>query len=164
VATDLDGATSLPGLYAAGECASTGVQGANRLASNSLLEAAVFGARSGRAAAADKVAGGPPVSLEPLPDLPDAALQTLRQAMSRDAGVIRDAEGLTRLLAEIDALEAVHGPCPTLIAARLIVEAALARQESRGGHYRADFPDTGEAVRTLVTPLPREPGLRYAAE
>ena len=164
VATDLDGATSLPGLYAAGECASTGVQGANRLASNSLLEAAVFGARAGRAAADDVSVGGPPVSLEALPDLPDTAFQTLRQALCRDAGVIRRAEGLTRLLAEIDVLEAAHGPCPTLIAARLIVEAALARQESRGGHFRADFPDTAEAVRTFVTLERREPGLRYAAE
>jgi len=164
VATDLDGTTSLPGLYAAGECASTGVQGANRLASNSLLEAAVFGARAGRAAAADKAICGPPVSLEPLPDLPDAALQTLRQAMSRDAGVIRDARGLTRLLAEIDALEAIHGPCPTLIAARLIVDAALARHESRGGHYRADFPETAGAVRTFVTLQTESAVVRYAAD
>ncbi|ALL14379.1 L-aspartate oxidase [Caulobacter henricii] len=164
VATDLDGQTSLAGLYAAGECAATGVHGANRLASNSLLEAAVFGARAGRAAAAVKAKGGPPVLLEPLPDLPDAALQALRKAMSRDAGVIREAEGLTRLLAEIDGLEAAHGLCPTLIAARLIVDAALAREESRGGHFRADFPETGEAVRTFVTLQTESAAVRYAAE
>ena len=164
VATDLDGRTSLPGLYAAGECASTGVQGANRLASNSLLEAAVFGARAGRAAAAEGAAGGEPVDLTPLPDLPDAALQTLRQAMSRDAGVIRDADGLARLLAQLVALEAAHGPCPPLVAARLIVDAALARQESRGGHYRSDFPATAEAVRSFVTLASADAALRYAAE
>ena len=164
IATDLDGRASLPGLWAAGECASTGVQGANRLASNSLLEAAVFGARAGLAATAEGVAGGEPVSLEPLPDLPDAALQTLRRAMSRDAGVIRDAAGLIRLLDQIDALEPAYGPCPPLIAARLIVEAALARQESRGGHYRSDFPATAEPVRTFVNLGSADAAVRYAAE
>ncbi|MBI1683894.1 L-aspartate oxidase [Caulobacter hibisci] len=164
VATDLDGRASLPGLYAAGECASTGVQGANRLASNSLLEAAVFGARAGRAAAAEKATGGEPVSLAPLPDLPDAAFQALRQAMSRDAGVIRDAAGLARLQAEIAALETAHGTCPPLVAARLIVDAALARQESRGGHYRADFPEKDVPARTFVTLDPVQACLRHAAE
>jgi L-aspartate oxidase len=164
VATDLDGRTSLPGLLAAGECASTGVHGANRLASNSLLEAAVFGARAGRVAR-DLPLGGEPVVGEPAPDLPDAALQGLRQAMSRDAGVIRDAGGLARLIAAIDALEAAHGPAPTLVAAGLIARAALARQESRGGHFRADFPATALPGRTFVT-LDQEPGraVRYAAE
>ncbi len=161
VAADLDGRASLPGLYAAGECASTGVQGANRLASNSLLEAAVFGARAGHAAATEGLHGGEPVSLEPLPDLPDAALQTLRKAMSRDAGVIRDAAGLTRLLDQIRALEPT---APTVVAARLIVEAALARQESRGGHYRADFPATAQPVRTFVTLTSADAAVRYAAE
>ncbi|NGM50438.1 L-aspartate oxidase [Caulobacter sp. 602-2] len=166
VATDLDGRASLPGLYAAGECASTGVQGANRLASNSLLEAAVFGARAGRAAAAaaEGETGDEPVSLAPLPDLPNEAFQALRKAMSRDAGVIRDATGLARLLEEIAALEAAHGPCPSLVAARLIVDAALARQESRGGHYRADFPEKAAPVRTFVTLDPVQAGLRHAAE
>ena len=164
VATDLDGRASLPGLYAAGECASTGVQGANRLASNSLLEAAVFGARAGRAAVAEGAHGGEPVSLAPLPDLPDAAFQTLRKAMSRDAGVIRDAAGLTRLLEQIDALEPAYGPCPPLVAARLIVEAALSRQESRGGHYRRDFPATAEPARTFVTLESAAMAVRYAAE
>lgn len=163
VATDLDGRASLPGLYAAGECASTGVQGANRLASNSLLEAAVFGGRAGRAAAAEGQSGGEPVSLAPFPDLPGDVLQVLRKAMSRDAGVVRDAHGLTRLLDQLNALEPAYGPCPSLVAARLIVEAALARRESRGGHYRADFPATAEPVRTFVT-LPSADAVRYAAE
>jgi L-aspartate oxidase len=164
VATDLDGRTSLPGLLAAGECASTGVHGANRLASNSLLEAAVFGARAGRVARELALGVEPPLTATPTPDLPDAILQDLRQAMSRDAGVIRDADGLERLIALIDTLETAHGLTPTLVAARLIARAALARQESRGGHFRADFPATALPERTFVTLDGREPGLRYAAE
>jgi L-aspartate oxidase len=164
VATDLDGRTSLDGLLAAGECAATGVHGANRLASNSLLEAAVFGARAGRAAR-DITLGGEPLAAAPAPDLPDAALQVLRQAMSRDAGVIRDADGLARLVAVLDALETAHGQAPTLVAAQMIARAALARQESRGGHFRADFPATALPERTFIT-LDQEPGraVRYAAE
>lgn len=165
VATDLDGRTSLPGLYAAGECAATGVHGANRLASNSLLEAAVFGARAGRAAATEVHAPGQPVSLEPTPDLPDAALQVLRRAMDRDAGVIRDAWGLARLLGVIEALETAHGRGPILAAAHLIAKAALARRESRGGHTRSDFPALAAPERTFVTLDPLEMGrpVRYAA-
>ena len=165
VATDLDGRTSLAGLLAAGECASTGVHGANRLASNSLLEAAVFGARAGKVAR-DLPLGGEPLAAEATPDLPNAALQILRQAMSRDAGVIRDADGLARLDAVIDALETAHGLAPTLVAARLIARAALARKESRGGHFRADFPATAAAERTFVTLQDQDTGraVRYAAE
>jgi L-aspartate oxidase len=67
--------------------------------------------------------------------------------MSREAGVVRDAAGLQRLVEQIDALEARHGPAPTLIAARLVAACALARQESRGGHYRSDFPQTSSEPR-----------------
>ena len=164
VATDLDGRTSLEGLLAAGECASTGVHGANRLASNSLLEAAVFGTRAGRVARDLTLGAEPPLAATPTPDLPNAALQILRQAMSRDAGVIRDAEGLSRLVAVLDALETAHGPAPTLVAAQLIARAALARQESRGGHFRADFPATALPERTFLTLDASNAGLRYAAE
>ncbi|MFN4176632.1 L-aspartate oxidase [Phenylobacterium sp.] len=164
IATDADGATSLPGLFAAGECASTGVHGANRLASNSLLEAAVFGARAGRAAATQNDAKGPFTAVTAA-ELPPVALQALREAMSRDAGVIRDAAGLTRLLDLIDALEAAHGRSAPLVAARLVAACALARRESRGGHFRADFPGRAEPVRTVVTlPALERPGLRFAAE
>ena len=141
IATDAEGRTSLPGLYAAGECASTGVHGANRLASNSLLEAAVFGARAGRAAALEDAAPRRPVTAITAPDLPAAALQTLRQAMSRDAGVVRDAAGLTRLLgADRQRWRPHMAGAPALIAARLVAAAALARQESRGGHFRERLP------------------------
>ncbi|MDB5498204.1 MAG: nadB [Phenylobacterium sp.] len=151
VATDADGRTSLPGLYAAGECASTGVHGANRLASNSLLEAAVFGARAGRAAAGGaEPEPGRMVRLV-APELPEPALQSLRHGMSRDAGVVRSAEGLQRLLEEIDGLEAIHGRAPALVAARMVAACALARTESRGGHFRSDAAE-GDAVprRTFV--------------
>jgi L-aspartate oxidase len=161
IETDLAGRSSLAGLYAAGECASTGAHGANRLASNSLLEAAVFGARAGRAAASAADPGTAPLAAEPLADLPDAALQTLRRAMSRDAGVVRDGGGLTRLVGEIDALEAAHGPALPLVAARLVAEAALARRESRGAQYRTDYPQLGRPVRSRVA-LERAPAFEAA--
>ncbi|MDR3510221.1 MAG: L-aspartate oxidase [Caulobacteraceae bacterium] len=151
IATDADGRTSLAGLYAAGECASTGVHGANRLASNSLLEAAVFGARAGRAAALEADPATAPQPAAPAPDLPDEALQGLRQAMSRHAGVVRERAGLRRLIALIDGLEESHGAAPPLVAARLVAACALAREESRGGHYRVDFPATdAEPRRTRI--------------
>jgi L-aspartate oxidase len=166
IATDAEGRTSLPGLFAAGECASTGVHGANRLASNSLLEAAVFGARAGRAAVAEADPGTPPVRGAAAPALPAEALQELRKAMSRDAGVVRDAAGLSRLLAEIDALEARHGRCPPLVAARLVAACAQARTESRGAHFRSDAQGKAEPQRTFVTlsDLPATGALRFAAE
>jgi len=141
IAADPDGRTSLPGLFAVGECAATGVHGANRLASNSLLEAAAFGRRTGRTAAAEAgLAGLPATAATVSAHLPAGALLELRMAMSAEAGVIRDAAGLTRLLALIDRLEAAHGPALPLVTARLIADAALARHESRGGHYRSDYP------------------------
>ena len=152
IVTDADGRTSLAGLYAAGECASTGVHGANRLASNSLLEAAVFGTRAG-AAAARETAPEPPRNLTRrlAPPLPAAPLAELRAAMSREAGVIRDAQGLTRLLAHINSLTTQHGPAGALIAARLVAQAALDRRESRGAHFRVDHPTPGVPARTFIT-------------
>jgi L-aspartate oxidase len=166
VMTDADGRTSLDGLFAAGECASTGVHGANRLASNSLLEAAVFGARAGEAARDAIDPETAPLTPKTAPDLPEAALEALRTAMSRDAGVVRDAVGLTRLLGLIDRLQAEYGEALSLVAARLVVAPALARAESRGGHYRADYPQTAPvAERTILTldELARSP-VRIAAE
>lgn len=140
IAAGLDGRTTLSGLFAVGECAATGVHGANRLASNSLLEAAAFGRRTGRAAAGSVLARGPVLPTPLTPDLPDVALQTLRRTMSDDVGVARDATGLARALATIDDLERVAPGALPLAAARLITEAALARCESRGGHFRRDHP------------------------
>ena len=165
IVTDAAGRTSLPGLYAAGECASTGVHGANRLASNSLLEAAVFGTRVGAAAAGEADPKTTPLQAEALPHLPNQALQALRHGMSRDAGVVRNEAGLTELLAEIGNLRRLHGPAPELVAANLIVAAALERRESRGGHFREDHPDVAAPVRTFVTKArPAVPALSIAAE
>lgn len=150
IAADADGRTSVAGLYAVGECAATGVHGANRLASNSLLEAAAFGRRAGRSAA-QEVGGGRPLNIEISPDLPDAATAELRTAMTAHAGVVRDAQGLQTLIALIDRLESEHGAAAVLLSARLITQAALERRESRGGHYRSDYPQTdGAAVHTRV--------------
>ncbi|WP_091741109.1 L-aspartate oxidase [Phenylobacterium immobile] len=166
IATGADGATSLPGLFAVGEVASTGVHGANRLASNSLLEAAVFGARAGCAAAQAVGSSAALQSVVVPPLLPREALQSLRRAMSRDAGVLRDARGLDNLLAEIDALEAVHGRAASLTAARLVAACAIARVESRGGHFRLDAPRPGAPRRTFVTlnEVEARSALKFAAE
>ena len=142
IATDLDGFTGVPGLWAVGECAATGVHGANRLASNSLLDGLVFGRR-----AAERLRAGPQRACEPQdaaapPALPTPALQRLRQVMAAEAGVERDGPGLARLLAVIDQLENRYGPAPALVAARFVAAGALARTESRGGHFRADHPST----------------------
>ena len=166
IVTDAQGATTLEGLFAAGECASTGVHGANRLASNSLLEAAVFGTRTGQAAREQREVPSGPLRRILTPDLSPEALAALRLGMSRDAGVVRDAAGLTRLLGQIDRLEAVHGRAGPLVAARLTAQCALDRKESRGGHYRTDYPATLPPKRTFVTlaEVAASDPLSYAAE
>jgi len=157
IRTDIDGHTSLKNLFAVGECASTGVHGANRLASNSLLEAAAFGERTGqkasRAAAQASFAPDPDTALRPAlpPRLTPQALRRLRDAMQAHAAVIRDADGLRSLLNTIEALEKDFAGALPLVAARLIAQCALQRQESRGSHYRQDYPATNpRAVRTFV--------------
>jgi L-aspartate oxidase len=138
ILTDVHGRTTLPGLYAAGEAACTGVHGANRLASNSLLEGLVFGALAADAMVAD-TAGQPnaaaPVSKPPAPiegNTPDADterwIEDLRSNMWLYAGLLRDAEGLETMQHKLHTV------------ASIIVASALARHESRGAHYRNDYP------------------------
>lgn len=163
VRTDVDGRTSLPGLYAAGEVACTGVHGANRLASNSLLEGLVFGARAAesmRNESGISVKAGAPESPLPASDAPlravEEAIQRLQQQMWEHAGLLRDAE----LLKSIDLAEAARYADAVPSAqwtrreyearslarvARAIVVCALAREESRGAHYRNDFPQRDDA-------------------
>jgi L-aspartate oxidase len=142
VVTDRWGATTLAGLSACGECASTGANGANRLASNSLLESMVFGARI-----AERLRDAPQTPLrvgyaQAPPQLDVATLGALRERMSRDCGVVRDDTGLTGLVDWITATDRSAGGPSALTAARLIATAALQRRESRGGHWRNDHPAT----------------------
>jgi L-aspartate oxidase len=143
IVTDLHGRTELPGLYAAGECAATGVHGANRLASNSLLECLVYGRRAALAAIDDPVPssnGAVARSVDPEPV--EAVTDELRRALWRDCGLVRDAAGLERLCS-----------APHLLT-RLIAETALTREESRGSHFRADFPVESEAFERHVVLRP----------
>ena len=145
ILTDLWGRTTLKGLCAIGECASTGVHGANRLASNSLLEAVVFAARLADVLRED-IATYQNVEGEVPNMLLDKDLQNLRKSMSANVGVIRNQSGLEKISAEIGELKAQYSsPIPNeLITASLIVKAAIARHESRGGHYRDDFNELVE--------------------
>jgi L-aspartate oxidase len=137
IATGLDGATSIAGLYAVGECAATGVHGANRLASNSLLECFVF---SGRAIGhgLDAPAATAEPGLPPARPLARAPLPELRRRMWEGAGPVRSEERLTALLAWLGERPDSN---PVLVA-DLIAGAALRRTESRGGHLRSDHPET----------------------
>ena len=141
--TDAVGQTSLDGLFAIGECAATGVHGANRLASNSLLEAIVFGGRVADALREDDLTPRRSDTIRPQPwlSMGEAVTATLRGAMTCHCGVRRTASGLNTLIDTIDDLVGEVGRANPLVAARLIASAALAREESRGGHWRDDFPD-----------------------
>ncbi|GBE66196.1 L-aspartate oxidase [Mycobacterium sp. MFM001] len=149
VVTDVEGQTELPGLYAAGEVARTGMHGANRLASNSLLEGLVVGGRAGKAAAAHAAAAGHPHAT--LPDVAPAtalARNDLQHVMSRDASVVRDADSLRMLTCALSTAPVRNVECRTdledvalTVTARAVAAAALARDESRGCHHRAEYPD-----------------------
>jgi L-aspartate oxidase len=166
VRTDLEGRSTLPGLYAAGEVACTGVHGANRLASNSLLEGLVYGARAGAAAAHDLAgpapalpraadAGPPAAESEPTAEelsrasaATNAVRKRVRRLMWERVGILRSRPSMERALREFGQIaQAPLRPAPRnfLTVATLIARSALWREESRGGHYRLDFPQRDDA-------------------
>ncbi|WP_242914505.1 L-aspartate oxidase [Brevundimonas pishanensis] len=153
IAAGEDGRTSVAGLYAIGECAATGVHGANRLASNSLLEAATFGRQAGRAAAREgAVAVGEVSAVMVGGDLPEPEMMALRAAMTRYCGVVRGGEGLEALCRMLDEMAVSHPVALSVVAAQLVAEGALERRESRGGHFRSDYPQTDKvALHTRMT-------------
>ena len=154
--TDLDGQTSVNRLFAAGEAACTGVHGANRLASNSLLEGVVFGRRAGRAM--QNCAKEPflPGRDRPKIVFPEVTEAEVRQLAWDDCGIVRDGRGLKAAETKLADYQLIEKPAPSLkdydlrsihVVASLIAHCALAREESRGGHYRSDFPVAREEFR-----------------
>ena len=153
VRTDLDGRTSVAGLFAAGEVACTGVHGANRLASNSLLEGVVFGARAGRCMREAPVCVAQSV-MPPQPGFPEIPLAELRTLAWEKLGIVRTGRELESALDRLELLKELPSTVPARSAfelrnmtcvAKLIARCALERRESRGAHYRADFPEKDPA-------------------
>jgi len=153
IQTDLEGRSSLSGLWAAGEVASTGVHGANRLASNSLLEGLVFADRTGRSVAATPAPAPPAPSADQPAPAPDTGEDdrcepvraAMRETMTADVGVQRTEASLLHAEGELERLTRAAPPGAwrthnQLLVARLITQAARRRRESRGGHRRADYP------------------------
>jgi L-aspartate oxidase len=162
VRTDLDGRTTVAGLYAAGEVACTGVHGANRLASNSLLEGLVFGARAGSAAAADnhelRVANyesnvqgsGLKVQDSRSFEISTAVRKRVKRVMWERVGILRDAGSLNRALHEFEQISQGNLSVSSrnfVTLAKLVAAAALWREESRGGHFRNDYAERDEKWR-----------------
>jgi L-aspartate oxidase len=148
VYTDLYGRSSLKGLYAAGEVASSGVHGANRLASNSLLEALVFGARAADAMREETLDKPPHSSSrsELAGSSTSAAADRIREITWRYAGIVRNASELKTGLNLLQSIPENVGNRNLLAVARIIHEGALNREESRGAHFREDFPDRAAAA------------------
>jgi L-aspartate oxidase len=170
VATDTFGRSSIPGLYACGETASTGVHGANRLASNSLLEGLVFGRRLFQAVSQQggevplectqmellqKKRIAAKLGFEPIPLADDdSRLTRLQEIMWGKAGIIRSGPEMAKAKVELEHLLSEAGPQELQLqniiqVGMLIVEAALLREESRGSHYRTDFPETANLGRLV---------------
>lgn len=175
IAAAPDGCTSLPGLLAIGEVSCTGVHGANRLASNSLLEGLVFGRIAAKSLTPSDLDVDVPAPSEPShptsPDLDAAELLTLRQRiqdiMRTHVSVVRSHSSLTMALDELEAMEpsralnqktvAGHEVRNMWLLASIIIRSALNREESRGGHFRSDFPGANPALEgrhQLVVPTP----------
>jgi L-aspartate oxidase len=174
IRTDLHGRTSVPGLYACGETACTGVHGANRLASNSLLEGLVFAERI-----AAVLAAGLPPAAEPAADLRPAGLvdasviRPLQQLMSASAGVLRSGTGLTQAAAGLAGLGRQQSEKPAAdawqasnlhLVATALSAAALAREETRGSHWREDFGEPDDAWRGHLISTLGESGLSTVFE
>jgi L-aspartate oxidase len=174
VRTDLHGRTSVPGLYACGEVACTGVHGANRLASNSLLEGLVFAERIGA-----ELGRALPPDAEPVSDdrkallVSPAILTPLQQLMTADAGVIRSGPGLARAAAGLTELGLQDCDKPDAdawqatnlhLVSSALVAAALAREETRGSHWREDFAAASPAWRGHLAVSAAQPGLRLVFE
>ncbi len=160
IRTDLWGRTTIPGLYAAGEVSCTGVHGANRLASNSLLEGLVFGARAGEAALENSKLQIPDSKLNdsenrsgiwnPESGISTAVRKRVKRVMWERVGILRDKDSLRRALAEFDQIAKANLSTSSnnfVTLARLVARAALWREESRGGHFRTDFPERDEKWR-----------------
>lgn len=183
IRTDLDGRTSVKGLYAAGEAACTGLHGANRLASNSLLEGLVFGARAARSMLADSL---PLVGVEPLGPAAQAIaardarrveeiITALRASMWAHAGLLREEASLCQGLAEQKVCQSALDEVGSAgrsnrrlseaqslsIVARAILVSALARTESRGAHFRSDFPVRDDANFAKHSVVDRDDSVRF---
>jgi L-aspartate oxidase len=157
VRTDLHGRTSIPGLYACGEVACTGVHGANRLASNSLLEGLVFSRRIADDIARDLPPQADPATLPNLPAwvVPPEIRGELQRAMTRGAGVLRSADSLSATAKELTRLGEQRGRARNaaweatnlLTVASTLVASASARRETRGCHWREDYPTAADEWR-----------------
>ena len=169
IRTDLNGRSTVPGLYAAGEVACTGVHGANRLASNSLLEGLVFGARAGEAAASDNLEfqisnfrseDRAAVTKQNEP-IATAVKKRVKRVMWERVGILRDEVSLRRAIAEFEQIERSNLSTSSrnfVTLALLVARAALWREESRGGHFRSDFPEQREewrvhSIQSIARPL-----------
>jgi L-aspartate oxidase len=161
VRTDLEGRCTLPGLYAAGEAAATGVHGANRLASNSLLEGLVFGARAGKTMR-DELRPAPAGAVKPhraggsgpVDAASEEVIREIQDLMWRDVGIVRSGTGLKAAVEQLNRLaprvahpqtRRAHEVQNLHTVGLLVARSALAREESRGAHYRTDFPAHNDA-------------------